>query len=108
MRSVRESTDVTSNFYTDTTIESGLNQAVGRRTYVDLGIDLNVARYNAYGTARARKDNIITATVALEYRIQPWLRAGLEYGYRRRESSKGFEYREYTNHKGTIRLGAVF
>jgi hypothetical protein len=108
MRSIKESTDVTSHYYTDTTFEFGLNQAVGRRTYVDLGVDLNVARYNAYGTARTRDDNTVTAKVGLEYRIQPWLRAGVEYGYKRRESSKGFEYWEYTNHKGTIKLDAVF
>ena len=108
MRSIKESTDVTSHYYTDTTIGLDLNQAVGRRMYVDLGIDYNMARYNAYGTAKAREDNSVTATVGLEYRIRPWLRAGVEYGYRRKECSEGFEYREYTNHKGTIRLGAVF
>lgn len=108
MRSIKESTDVTSHYYTDTTIELDLNQALGERMYVDLGVDYSRDEYNAYGTAKAREDNIITATAALEYRIRPWLRAGVEYGYRRRESSKGFEYWEYTNHKGAIRLGAVF
>ena len=108
MRSIKESTDLTSHYYTDTTIGLDLNQALRRRTYVDLGIDLNAARYNAYGTEKTREDNTITATIGLEYRIRPWLRASVGYGYKRRESSRGFEYREYTNHKWTVRLGAVF
>jgi hypothetical protein len=108
VRSIKESTDVTSHYYTDTTFGLGLNQAVGRRTYVDLGIDFNMARYNAYGTARPREDNGIIATAGLEYRIRPWLYTGAEYSYRRRECSRSFEYWEYTNHKVAVKLGAAF
>ena len=108
MRSIKESTSDTSNYYTDTTFGLGLNQEMGRRIYLDLGLDYNRAEHNAYGGEKSRDDKSITSTVGLEYRIQPWLRTGVEFSYKRKDSSEGFEDNEYTNHKGMFSISATF
>lgn len=108
MRSIKESTSTTSNYYTDTTFGLGINQALVHRVYFDLGLDYNRGEYNAYGSAGNRDDKSIGSTLSLDYNIQPWLSAGLAYAYKRRYSTSGFEDKEYTNHKWMFNVNAEF
>ena len=109
MRSIKESTRIReSNYYIDTAVGLGLNQALVERFYLNFGLEYRTNEHDAHAGLRDRTDDIYNAQVELEYRIQTWLTASAGYEYEKRDCTSDYKEYEYTVNKGIIRISALF
>ncbi len=109
-RSFKGAPDVDSSSYEDTLVGLTLGQELGNRFSLDLGFEWNKNDYLNENPGRPEKYfDIYTFKGALDYRIQDWLTAGLEYKYKSKQASHT-EYKdsEYDNNVIGVRLSAMF
>ena len=107
MRSIKESTARTySNYYTDTAVGLGVSHVPFERFFLHLDFDYGKNEYDAYPGLKERTDDTYTAQIGVEYKIQEWLKASVDYEYKDRDSN--YDQNEYTVNKATIKISGVF
>lgn len=100
-RALRESGSDTNEYFEDTGIGINLQQVIRTKFTLTMGTVYSQNDYN-----KPRADNNYKANIGLEYRIRDWLRTGVGYRYKKKDSSDAEN--DYTDNQFMISLGAVY
>ena len=106
MRQVKDSTSADSTRYTDTMFGIGAKQMFTDKLTGKVDLSYTYDDYDAYNGADERQDDTYMARLGLDYQIQEWLTAGVNYTYKQRESNDNDK--DYTNNRVAFTVGAAF
>jgi hypothetical protein len=103
LRQVKDSSAIGSTRYTDTVFGLGAKQQFSEKLtgMVDLAYT-----FDEYDGDDDREDDVYAAKIGLDYDIQDWLTAGVNYTYKQRESN--IDDKDYTNNRFAFTIGAAF
>ncbi|OEU79254.1 MAG: hypothetical protein BA865_04730 [Desulfobacterales bacterium S5133MH4] len=106
-RTPRTTNAARNEYYDDTSIGVNLQQGLPFLSKLTLsgGVRYSNNDYNRQENRRRKDDNWF-ADIILNYHIQDWLRAGVGYNYKTKDSNQG-EY-DYTDNRFMISLGAAY
>ena len=100
-RALRESGSNTNEYFEDTGIGINLQQVIRTKFTLTVGGAYSQNNYN-----RPRQDDNYDANLGLDYRIRDWLRAGVGYKYRKKDSN--YVENDSTDNQFMVSLGAVY
>ena len=103
MRQVKDSTSAGSTRYTDTVFGIGARQMFTEK--LTGKVDLSYTN-DDYAGNDDRRDDTDQARLGVDYKIQEWLTAGVNYTYKQRESN--VDDKDYTNNRIAFTVGAEF
>ncbi|MFH1089927.1 MAG: outer membrane beta-barrel protein [Pseudomonadota bacterium] len=104
-RSLRPVGSTTNDYYLDTTYGLSLDQILMTKLTLSAGVSYNTNEYYL-PLNRVRDDDNYSATINLNYQIQDWLRAGVGYAYRKKDSN--YTINDFTDNQFLFTIGAVY
>lgn len=104
-RTLRERASDTNEYFEDTGIGINLKQVVLVKTTLFVGGAYSINDYNV-PLNKTREDDNYKANIGVDYRIQDWLRAGIAYMYRKKDSN--YTENEFTNNQFMVSFSALF
>lgn len=104
-RTVRVTSASTREFFEDTAIGLNLRQKLMNKLSLSLGGRYSFNEYNL-PVANPREDDNYDANIGLDYLIQKWLKAGLSYSYKKKDSND--VAMEFTDNQVVLLLSAAY
>jgi len=105
MRALRNTGATSTEFFEDTSFGINLAQIFISKISLTVGAIYSKNDYNL-PVVIPREDDNYNATIGIDYRIQDWLRAGVGYRYKKKDSN--YAENEYVDNKFIISLRAKY